>query len=118
VKAVVFPVAIYAFETWKMRNRISAFECWCWRRLLGISWTEKRTIVSIEEQIRSAVSPENMVMKLKLSYFRHVGANGLEKSIMLGIGKRGKGKPRIRWLDEAQTIMGSTFYSLMNEAVS
>jgi len=73
----------------------------------------------IEEQIWSAVSLENMLMNQTLSYFGHVvRANGLEKSIMLGMrqGERGRGRPRIRLLDEVQIIMDSTFYSLMNEA--
>jgi len=89
----------------------------CWS-FLG-QRKEPTSNVSILEQIGSAVSVDNVFMKQKLLYFGHVvRANGLEKSIMLGMGqgKRGRGRQRMRWLHEVQTNMGSTFYSLMNEA--
>ena len=91
VRAVVFPIATYACETWTMRKsertKINAFEHWCWRRLLRISWTEKRTNLSIDEQKGSTVSLENTITKHKLAYFEHVvRANGLEKAIMIGMG--------------------------------
>jgi hypothetical protein len=122
VKALVFPVATYGCESWTLRKndrkKITTFEYWCWRRMLRISWTEKRTNVSIAAQIERITPLEDTVTKQKLSYFGHVIRNdGLEKTIMLGMGegKRGRGRPRTRWLDEIREITGRSLQEL-NEA--
>ena len=85
------------------RQRIDAFELWCWRRLLRIPWTARRSNQSILKEIRSGISLEGMMLKLKLQYFGHLmrRADSLEKTLMLGGigGRRRRGRQRIRWLD-------------------
>ena len=95
VKALVFPVVIYGFESWTIkkaeRRRIDAFELWCWRRLLGVPWTARRSKQSILKEISPGISLEGMVLKLKLQYFGHFmrRVDSLEKTLMLGgIGGR------------------------------
>ena len=95
VKAMVFPVVMYACESWTMKKaehrRIDAFELWCWRRLLRVPWTARRSNQSILKKISPGISLEGMMLKLKLQYFGHLMGRGgsLEKTLMLGgIGGR------------------------------
>ena len=95
VKAMVFPVAMYGCESWTVkkaeRRRIDAFEVWCWRRLLRVPWTARRSNQSILKEIRPGISLEGMMLKLKLQYFGHLmrRVDSLEKTVMLGgIGGR------------------------------
>ena len=99
VKAVVFPVVIYGCENWTIKKadcqRIDAFELWCWRRLLRVPWTARRSNQSIVKEIRPGCSLEGLMLKLKLQYFGHLirGADSLEKTLMLGKieGRRRRG---------------------------
>ena len=90
VKAMVFPGVMYGCESWTVkkaeRRRIDAFELWCWRRLLGVPWTARRSIQSILKEISPGISLEGMMLKLKLQYFRHLmrRADSLEKTLILG----------------------------------
>ena len=107
VKAVVFPVVTYGCESWTVKKaehrRIDAFELWCWRRLLRVPWTAKRSNQSILKEISSGCSLEELMLKLKLQYFGHLmgRVDSLEKTLMLGGigGKRRRGLRRMRWLD-------------------
>ena len=107
VKAMVFPVVMYGCESWAVKNaehrRIGAFELWCWRRLLRVPWTARRSIQSILKKISPGISLEGMILKLKLQYFGHLmrRADSLEKTLMLGgiEGRRRRGRQRMRWLD-------------------
>ena len=106
VKAMVSPVVMYGCESWTMKKaecrRIDAFELWCWRRLLRVPWTARRSNQSILKDISSGISLEGMVLKLKLQYFGHLmrRVDSLEKTLMLGgIGRRRRGRLRMRWLD-------------------
>ena len=107
VKAMVFPVAMYGYESWTVKKaehqRIDAFELWCWRRLLRVPWTARRSDQSILKEISPGISLEGMMLKLKLQYFGHLmrRVESLEKTLMLeGIGgRRRRGRPRMRWLD-------------------
>ena len=107
VKAMVFPVVTYRCESWTIKKaehqRINAFELWCWRRLLRVPWTARRSNQSILKEINPGISLEGMMLKLKLQYFGHLmrGADSLEKTLMLGgIGGRSRrGRQRMRWLD-------------------
>ena len=107
VKAMVFPVVVYGCESWTVkkaeRRRIDAFELWCWRRLLRIPWTARRSNQSILKEINSGICLEGMMLKLKLLYFGHLmrRVDSLEKTLMLGGigGRRRRGRPRMRWLD-------------------
>ena len=107
VKAMVFPVVMYGCESWTMkkaeRQRIDAFELWCWRRLLRVSWTARRSNQSILKEISPGCSLEGMMLKLKLQYFGHLmrRVDSQEKPLMLGgIGsRRRRGWQRMRWLD-------------------
>ena len=113
VKAMVFPVDIYGYESWTIKKaecqRIDAFELWCWRRLLRIPWTAKRSIQSILKEISPEYSLERLMLKLKLHYFGHLmrRADSLEKTLMLGKieGRRRRGQQRIRWLDDITNSM-------------
>ena len=106
VKAMVFPVVMYACESWTVKKaehrRIDAFELWCWRRLLRVPWTARRSNQSILK-ISPGCSLEGMMLKLKLQYFGHLmrRAESLEKTLMLGGigGRRKRGWQRMRWLD-------------------
>ena len=102
----VFPVVMYGCESWTMkkaeRRRIDAFELWCWRRLLRVPWTAKRSNQSILKEISSGCSMEGLMLKLKLQYFGHLmrRADSLEKTLILGkIEGRRRGRQRMRWLD-------------------
>jgi hypothetical protein len=107
VKAMVFPVVMYGCESWTVkkaeRRRIDAFEVWCWRRLLRVPWTARRSNQSILKEISPGCSLEGLMLKLKLQYFGHLmrRVDSLEKTLMLGgiEGRRRRGRPRIRWLD-------------------
>ena len=107
VKAMVYPVVMYGCESWTVKKvdhrRIDAFELWCWRRLLRVPWTDRRSNQSILKEINPGISLERMMQKLKLQYFGHLmrRVDSLEKTLMLGgIGcRRRKGRPRMRWLD-------------------
>ena len=106
VKAMVFPVVMYGYESWTMKKAehwiIDAFELWCWRRLLRVSQTARRSNQSILKEISLEYSLEGLMLKLKLQYFGHLmgGTNSLEKTLMLGKieGGRRKGWQRMRWL--------------------
>ena len=107
VKAMVFPVVMYGCESWTVkkakRRRINAFELWCWRRLLRVPWTARRSNQPILKEISPGCSLEGLMLKLKLQYFGHLmqRADSLEKTPMLGKieGRRRRGWQRIRWLD-------------------
>ena len=107
VKAVVFPVVMYACETWTIKKtecrRTDAFELWCWRRLLRVPWTARRSNQSILREISPGCSLEGLMLKLKLQYFGHLmrRADSFEKTPMLGKieGRRRRGRQRMRWLD-------------------
>ena len=107
IKAMVFPVVMYGCESWTVkkaeRRRIDAFELWCWRRLLRVSWTAKRSNQSILKEINPGISLEGLMLKLKLQYFGHLNGrvDSLEKTLMLGGtgGRRRRGRQRMRCLD-------------------
>ena len=107
VKAVVFPVVIYGCESWTIKKaecqRIDAFEVWCWRRLLRVFWTARRSNQSILKEIIPEYSLEGLMVKLKLQYFDHLMQRtvSFEKTLMLGKieGRRRRGQQRMRWLD-------------------
>ena len=107
VKAVVSPVVMYGWENWTIKKaecqRTDAFEIWCWRRLLRVPWTARRSIQSLLKEINPEYSSEGLILKLKLQYFGYLmwRANLLEKTLMLGKteGKRRRGRQRMRWLD-------------------
>ena len=107
VKAMVFPIGMYGCESWTMkkaeRQRIDAFELWCWRRLLRVPWTAKRSNQSILEEMSPECSLEGLMLKLKLQYFGHLmrRTDSFEKTLMLGKidGKRRRGQQRMRWLN-------------------
>ena len=103
---MVFPVVMYGCESWTVKKaecrRIDAFELWCWRRLLRVPWTARRSNQSILKEINLGISLEGMLLKLKLQYFGHLmrRVDSLEKTLMLGeIGGRRRGRQRMRWLD-------------------
>ena len=116
VKAMVFPGVMYRCESWTVKEaehqRIDAFELWCWRRLLRVPWTARRSNQSILKEINPGISLEAMMLKLKLQYFGHLmrRVDSLEKTLMLaGIGgRRRRGRQRMRWLD------GTTYSMDMN----
>ena len=107
VKSMVFPVVTYGCESWTVkkaeRQRFDAFEVWCWRRLLRVPWTARRSNQSILKEISPGISLEGLMLKLKLQYFGHLmrRADSLEKPLLLGgiEGRRRRGRLRMRWLD-------------------
>ena len=107
VKAMVFPVVMYGCESWTIkkaeRRRIDAFELWCWRRLLRVPWTARRSNQSILKEITPKYSLEGLMLKLQLQYFGHLmwRTDSFEKTLMLGKteGGRRRGQQRMRWLD-------------------
>ena len=111
VKAMVFPVLMYGYESWTIkkaeRQRIDAFELWCWRRLLRVQWTARRSNQSILNEINPEYSLEGLMLKLKLQYFGHVTCDSLEKTLMLGKteDRRVSGQQRMRWLDGITDLM-------------
>ena len=108
VKAMVFPVVMYGCESWTVKKaesgRIDAFEPWCWRRLLKVPWTARRSNQSILKEISLGCSLEGLMLKLKLQYFGHLmrRVDSLEKTLILGGigGRRKRGRQRMRWLDD------------------
>ena len=113
VKAMVFPVVMYGCESWTVKKaehrRIDAFEFWCWRRLLRVSSTARRSNQSILKEISPGCSLEGRMLKLKLQYFGHLMGivDSLEKTLMLGGigGRRRRGRQRMRWLDRITDLM-------------
>ena len=107
VKAMVFPVVMYGCESWTIkkveRRRIDSFALWCWRRLLRVPWTARRSNQSTLKEISPGCSLEGLILKLKLQYFGHLmrRADSFEKTLMLGGigGRRRRGRQRMRWLD-------------------
>ena len=120
VKAMVFPVVMYGYECWSERKaerrRIDAFELWCWRRLLRVPWTARRSNQSILKEISAGCPLEGLMLKLKLQYFGHLmrRVDSLEKTLMLGeIGsRRRRGQQRMRWLDGITVSMDMSFSKL------
>ena len=113
IKAMVFPVVMYGCESWTIKKavhwRIYTFELWCWRRLLRVPWTARRSNQSILKDISPGCSSEGPMLKLKLQYFGHLmwRADSFEKTLMLGKieGRRRKGGQRMRWLDGISDTM-------------
>ena len=113
VKAMVFPVIMYGCKSWTVKKaecqRIDAFELWCWRRLLRVRWTARRSNQSILKEINPGISLEGMMLQLKLQYFGHLmqRVDSLEKTLMLGGtgGRRRRGRQRMRWLDSITDSM-------------
>ena len=106
VTAMVFPVVMYGCESWTMKKaecrRIDAFELWCWRRLVRVPWTARRSNQSILKEISPGCSLEGLMLKLKLQYFGHLmrRVDSLEKTLMLGgVGGRRRERQKMRWLD-------------------
>jgi len=113
VKAMVFPVVMYRCESWTMKKakhwRIDAFELWCWRRLLRVPWTARRSNQSILQEISPGCSLKGLMLKLKFQYFGHLmwRVDSLKKTLMLGGigGRRRRGQQRMRWLDGITNLM-------------
>ena len=117
---MVFPVVMYGCESWTVkkaeRRRIDVFELWCWRRLLRVRRTAKRSKQSILKEISPGISFEGMMLKLKLQYFGHLmqRVDSLEKNLMLGGigGRRRRGRQRMRWLDGITDLMDMSLSEL------
>ena len=113
VKTMIFPVVKYGCESWTVkkaeRQRIDAFELWCWRSPLRVPWTARRSSQSILKEISPGCSLEGLILKLKLRYFGHLmqRVDSLEKTLMLGGigGRRRRGRQRMRWLDGITDLM-------------
>ena len=111
---MVFPVVMYGCESWTIKKaecrRIDAFQLWCWRRLLRVPWTARKSNQSILKEISPGCSLEGLILKLKLQYFGHLmqRADSFEKTLMLGKieGRRRRGQQRMRWLDGITDTMG------------
>ena len=120
VKAMVFPVVMYGCESWTVKKaehrKIDAFELWCWRRLLRVPWSARRSNQSILKVISPGCSLEGLMLKLKLQYFGHLirRVDSLEKTLMLGGigGRRRRGQQRMRWLDDITDLMDMSLSKL------
>ena len=120
VKGMVFPVVMYGYESWIVKKaeqqKIDAFELWCWRRLLRVPWTARKSNQSILKEISPGCSLEGLMLKLKLQYFGHLmrRADSFEKTLMLGKtgGRRRRGRQRMRWLDGITDSMDMGFGGL------
>ena len=119
VKAMVFPVVMYGCESWTIKKaecqRIDAFELWCWRRLLRVPWTARRSNQTILREISSEYSLEGLMLKLKLQYLGHLMQrfDSLEKTLMLGkIEDRRRGRQRMRWLEGITDLMDMSMSKL------
>ena len=120
VKVMVFPVVMYGCESWTVKKaehrRIDAFELWCWRRLLRVPWTARRSNQSMLKVVSPGCSLEGLMLKLKLQYFGHLmqRADSLEKTLMLGRieGRRRRGRQSMRWLDGITDSMGMSLSRL------
>ena len=120
VKAIVFPVVMYGCQSWTIKKaecqKIDAFELWCWRRLLRVPWTARRSNQSILKEISPEYSLEGLMLKLKLQYFGHLihRASSLEKTRMLGKieGRRRRGQERMIWLDGITNLMDMSLNKL------
>ena len=119
---MVFPVVMYGCESWAIKKaecqRIDAFELWCWKRLLRVPWTARRSSQSILKEISPEYSLEGLILKLKLQYFGHLmrRTHSLEKILMLGKieGRRRRGQQRMRWLDGITNLMDMTLSMLQD----
>ena len=113
VKTIVFPVVMYGCESWTTKKaehrRIDAFELWCWRRLLRVPWTVRRSTQSILKEVGPGCLLEGLMLKQKLQYFGHLmrRADSFEKTLMLGMieGRRRRGRQRMRWLEDLSDLM-------------
>ena len=124
VKAMFFPVVMYGCESWIVKKaeqqRMHDFELWCWGRLLRVPWTARRSNQSILKEISPGCSLEGLMLKLKLQYFGHLmrRVDSLEKTLLLGgiVGRRRRGRQRMRWLDGITDLM-DMFFSELRELV-
>ena len=118
VKAMVFPVVMYGCESWTIKKaerwRLDAFELWCWRRLLRVPWTARRSNQAILKEINSEYSLEGLMLKLKLQYFGHLiwWTDSLEKTLMLGKTEGRRRRQKMKWLDGITDLMDMSLNKL------